>query len=86
MPRWASGCHPSFEAAVAAMTRVAETREPDPANHALYEDLYRSVYLPLYAGCARCTRRSGGSPGIRRRSEGPRRRRGTIDNVPHEAP
>ena len=42
------GLHPSFEAAVAAMTRVAETRDPDPANHALYEDLYRSVYLPLY--------------------------------------
>ena len=42
------GLHPSFEAAVAAMTRVAETRDPDPANHALYEDLYRSVYLRLY--------------------------------------
>jgi sugar (pentulose or hexulose) kinase len=42
------GLHPSFEAAVAAMTRVAETRDPDPANHALYEDLYRGVYLKLY--------------------------------------
>ena len=42
------GLHPGFEAAVAAMTRVAETRDPDPANHALYEDLYRSVYLRLY--------------------------------------
>ena len=42
------GLHPSFEAAVAAMTRVAETREPDPANHAIYEDLYRSVYVRLY--------------------------------------
>jgi sugar (pentulose or hexulose) kinase len=42
------GLHPSFEAAVAAMTRVAETRDPDPANHALYEDLYRSVYLRMY--------------------------------------
>jgi sugar (pentulose or hexulose) kinase len=42
------GLHPSFEAAVAAMTRVAETREPDPANRVLYEDLYRSVYLRLY--------------------------------------
>jgi hypothetical protein len=27
---------------------VAETTDPDPANHALYEDLYRSVYLRLY--------------------------------------
>lgn len=42
------GLHPSFEAAVAAMTRVAETRDPDPAAHAIYEDLYRSVYLKLY--------------------------------------
>jgi sugar (pentulose or hexulose) kinase len=42
------GLHPSFEAAVTTMTRVAETREPDPASHALYEDLYRSVYLRMY--------------------------------------
>ena len=42
------GIHPSFEAAVAAMTRVAETRDPDPAAHAVYDDLYRSVYLRLY--------------------------------------
>ena len=42
------GIHPSFEAAVAAMTRVAETRDPDPAAHALYEDIYRNVYLRLY--------------------------------------
>ncbi|MEW6224628.1 MAG: FGGY-family carbohydrate kinase [Chloroflexota bacterium] len=42
------GIHPSFEAAVAAMTRLAETREPDPGNRAVYEDLYRGVYLRLY--------------------------------------
>ncbi len=42
------GIHGSFEAAVAAMTRVAETRDPDPAAHALYEDLYGNVYLRLY--------------------------------------
>lgn len=42
------GLHPSFEAAVASMTRVAETRDPDPAASALYEDLYRGVYLRLY--------------------------------------
>jgi sugar (pentulose or hexulose) kinase len=42
------GLHPDFETAVRAMTRVAETRDPDPANHRLYEDLYRSVYLRLY--------------------------------------
>ena len=42
------GLHPSFEAAVAAMTRVVETRDPDPAASALYEDLYGRVYLKLY--------------------------------------
>jgi sugar (pentulose or hexulose) kinase len=42
------GLHPSFEAAVAAMTRVVETRDPDPATHELYEALYRRVYLRLY--------------------------------------
>jgi sugar (pentulose or hexulose) kinase len=42
------GMHASFEAAVAAMTRIAETREPDPAAHVMYEDLYRNVYLRLY--------------------------------------
>jgi sugar (pentulose or hexulose) kinase len=42
------GLHPTFETAVAVMTRIAETRDPDPAAHALYEDLYRNVYLRLY--------------------------------------
>jgi sugar (pentulose or hexulose) kinase len=42
------GLHPTFEAAVASMTRIAETRDPDPVAHAVYEDLYRHVYLGLY--------------------------------------
>ncbi len=42
------GLHPSFAAAVASMTRTAETRDPDPAAHVIYEDLYRTVYLRLY--------------------------------------
>ena len=42
------GLHPSFEVAVASMTRIAETREPRPATHAMYEQLYRDVYLKLY--------------------------------------
>ena len=42
------GLHSSFEAAVAAMTRTAETRDPDPAAHAVYEELYRRVYLRMY--------------------------------------
>ena len=56
------GLHPSFEAAVASMTRIAETREPSPIAHAVYEDLYRNVYLrmyerlrPLYAEIRRIT-------------------------------
>ena len=43
------GIHPSFDAAVAAMTRVVAVREPSAAAHAVYEDLYRSVYLRLYS-------------------------------------
>jgi len=42
------GLHPDFGAAVAAMTRVVETRDPDPAQRAMYEDLYRNVYLRMY--------------------------------------
>ena len=56
------GLHPSFEAAVAAMTRIAETRHPSPIAHAVSEDLYRNVYLrmydrlrPLYAEIRRIT-------------------------------
>lgn len=42
------GIHSSFEAAVGAMTRVVETREPDRAAAALYDELYRRVYLRMY--------------------------------------
>jgi sugar (pentulose or hexulose) kinase len=42
------GVHPSFEAAVAAMTRIVETRDPDPDAAATYDALYRRVYRPMY--------------------------------------
>lgn len=42
------GIHRSFADAVAAMTRVVETLDPDAAAHARYEELYRGVYRPLY--------------------------------------
>lgn len=42
------GIHPSFESAVTGMTRVAETVEPDPERHALYDRLYRRVYRRMY--------------------------------------
>ena len=42
------GFHPDVPAAVAAMVRVGEVRDPDPATHATYDELYRSVYRPMY--------------------------------------
>jgi sugar (pentulose or hexulose) kinase len=42
------GIHPSFDTAVAAMTRVVEMREPDPAAAALYDELYTRVYRRMY--------------------------------------
>ncbi len=42
------GIHPDFETAVAEMTRPGETFEPIEANVALYDRLYREVYLKIY--------------------------------------
>jgi len=42
------GIHADPIDAVAAMVRVADRFEPDPAANRTYEDLYRSVYLPMY--------------------------------------
>lgn len=42
------GVHPSFDAAVAGMTRPGTAFEPDARAHATYERLYRDVYLRLY--------------------------------------
>jgi sugar (pentulose or hexulose) kinase len=42
------GIHPSFEAAVGAMTRLVEVRDPDPVAHATYDALYRDVYRRMY--------------------------------------
>jgi sugar (pentulose or hexulose) kinase len=42
------GIHPDFETAVAQMTRVGRTFEPDPKAHEVYEGLYRHVYLQMY--------------------------------------
>ena len=30
------------------MVRVGEVRDPDLATHALYDELYRAVYRPMY--------------------------------------
>jgi sugar (pentulose or hexulose) kinase len=42
------GIHPDIPTAVREMTRVASVREPDPANHALYDELYAKVYRRMY--------------------------------------
>jgi sugar (pentulose or hexulose) kinase len=42
------GIHPSFDAAVGAMTRLVETRDPDPEAAELYDALYRRVYRRMY--------------------------------------
>jgi sugar (pentulose or hexulose) kinase len=42
------GLHPDFETAVAEMTRLGRTFEPDPKAHEIYEGLYRRVYLEMY--------------------------------------
>jgi sugar (pentulose or hexulose) kinase len=42
------GIHPDPDAAVAAMVRIADRFEPNPAANRVYEDLYGSVYLPMY--------------------------------------
>jgi sugar (pentulose or hexulose) kinase len=42
------GIHPSFETAVAEMTRVVETIDPDPERRRLYDELYRRVYRRMY--------------------------------------
>jgi sugar (pentulose or hexulose) kinase len=42
------GLHPDFRSAVASMTRVRDTFEPDPKTREIYDGLYREVYLKLY--------------------------------------
>jgi len=42
------GLHRDVPTAAAAMVRIGEVRDPDPATHALYDELYRSVYRPMY--------------------------------------
>lgn len=42
------GLHPDVPTAAAAMVRVGEVRDPDPATHATYDDLYKGVYRPMY--------------------------------------
>lgn len=43
-----AGIHPDFTAAVKEMTRKSDLFEPDPRVHAVYEELYKEVYLKMY--------------------------------------
>jgi sugar (pentulose or hexulose) kinase len=40
--------HPDVRTAAAAMVRVGEVHEPDPATSALYDELFRDVYRRMY--------------------------------------
>lgn len=42
------GLHPDFPTAIAAMTRVGQVFQPNPDAVAVYERLYREVYLRMY--------------------------------------
>jgi sugar (pentulose or hexulose) kinase len=42
------GLHRDVRAAAAEMVHVGEVREPDPATHALYDELYHGVYRRMY--------------------------------------
>ena len=42
------GLHPNFATAVADMTHLGITFEPNPANHRIYDELYNRVYLRMY--------------------------------------
>jgi len=42
------GIHRDIASAVAAMVHVGEVREPNPADHARYDELYRGVYRQMY--------------------------------------
>lgn len=42
------GLQPDFRSAVAGMTRISATVQPDYAAQALYEQLFTRVYRPLY--------------------------------------
>jgi sugar (pentulose or hexulose) kinase len=42
------GIHPDFPTAVHAMTHLGSRFDPDPNTHALYDELYREIYLKMY--------------------------------------
>jgi len=43
-----AGVHSDFPAAIAEMTRIRDTFEPDAKTHARYDELYEGVYKKMY--------------------------------------
>ena len=43
------GLHPNFESAVAGMTRIGDTFQPDARAQAVYDQLYNQVYRHMYS-------------------------------------
>lgn len=43
-----AGLHPSFEQAIAQMSHLGRTFEPDRNSHHIYDELYRKVYRQIY--------------------------------------
>jgi sugar (pentulose or hexulose) kinase len=42
------GLHPDFKTAIAEMTRIGKTFEPNSKAYQVYDQLYRQVYLKMY--------------------------------------
>jgi sugar (pentulose or hexulose) kinase len=42
------GLHPDFPSAIADMTHLGDTFEPDPNHHRMYSDLFERVYKRMY--------------------------------------
>jgi len=43
------GLHPDFNTAVAEMTHVGDSFEPDISNHRVYNELFHRVYQKMYS-------------------------------------
>jgi sugar (pentulose or hexulose) kinase len=44
-----AGLHPDFQTAIAEMTHLGDTYEPDPAVHQIYDEIYNKIYKRMYS-------------------------------------
>lgn len=42
------GLHANFETAIAEMTHISETYEPNTINHKIYDEIFKEIYLKMY--------------------------------------